>query len=72
MAPAPLMLPSPYEEYYPLPVVQDSLFLFSFSATKNLQFLLSARSRVENWFLIFCEEHNLEQGAEYSNLGVRK
>jgi len=57
------MAPSPYEEYYPLPVVQDSLFLFSFSATENLQ-LLPARSIVENWFLIFCEEHSLEQGAE--------
>lgn len=55
---------SPYEEYYPLPVGQHSLFLFSFSATENLQFLLPARSIVENWFLIFCEEHSLEQGAE--------
>jgi len=58
---------SPYEEYYPLPVGKDSLFLFSFSATENLQFLLAARSMVENWFLIFYDEHRLEQGAEKNN-----
>jgi hypothetical protein len=60
MAPPPLLLIVRYEEHYPLPVVHFSQFLFSFSATKNLQFLLPARSMVENWFLIFCEDHSLD------------